>query len=159
MNGELCSVCHKRIATVFITQIDNTGKQVNRGLCLVCAKKMKLPQVTQFLDKMGISDEDLETMTDGMEALIDNMNQDGSGDEPEGSGEDGALIGNAEEKPSGTNTPNLFKLFGSMGGSLQPPDDFSADARILRRSSSGTTENPGSKKKKSRNINFCLCTA
>ena len=67
MNGELCSVCHKRIATVFITQIDNSGKQVNRGLCLVCAKKMKLPQVTQFLDKMGISDEDLETMTDGME--------------------------------------------------------------------------------------------
>ena len=124
MNGELCSVCHKRIATVFITQIDNSGKQVNRGLCLVCAKKMKLPQVTQFLDKMGISDEDLETMTDGMEALIDNMNQDGSGDEPEGSGEDGALIGNAEEKPSGTNTPNLFKLFGSMGGALQPPDEF-----------------------------------
>ena len=59
-----------------------------------------------------------------MEALIDNMNQDGSGDDPEGSGEDGALIGNAEEKPSGTNTPNLFKLFGSMGGSLQPPDEF-----------------------------------
>ena len=52
------------------------------------------------------------------------MNQDGSGDDPEGSGEDGALIGNAEEKPSGTNTPNLFKLFGSMGGSLQPPDEF-----------------------------------
>ncbi len=124
MNGKLFSVCHKRIATVCITQIDNSGKHVNRGLCLVCAKKMKLPQVTQFLDKMGISDEDLETMTDGMEALIDNMNQDGSGDDPEGSGEDGALIGNAEEKPSGTNTPNLFKLFGSMGGSLQPPDEF-----------------------------------
>ena len=60
MNGEMCSVCHKRIATVFITQIDNQGQQVNRGLCLVCAKKMNLPQVTQFLDKMGISDEDLE---------------------------------------------------------------------------------------------------
>ena len=57
MNGELCSVCHKRIATVFITQIDNKGQQVNKGLCLVCAKKMNLPQVTQFLDKMGISDE------------------------------------------------------------------------------------------------------
>lgn len=39
MNGELCSVCHKRIATVFITQIDNTGKQVNRGLCLVFREK------------------------------------------------------------------------------------------------------------------------
>ena len=124
MNGELCSVCHKRIATVFITQIDNTGQQVNRGLCLVCAKKMKLPQVTQFLDKMGISDEDLENMTDSMETLLDNMNQEGPGDELLSSEENSDIFGNAEDKPSGTNTPNLFKLFGSMGGQLEPPEEF-----------------------------------
>ena len=93
MNGELCSVCHKRIATVFITQIDNTGQQVNRGLCLVCAKKMKLPQVTQFLDKMGISDEDLENMTDSMETLLDNMNQEGPGDELLSSEENSDIFG------------------------------------------------------------------
>lgn len=113
MNGEMCSVCHKRIATVFITQIDNQGQQVNRGLCLVCAKKMNLPQVTQFLDKMGISDEDLENMTDSMDSLLESLNDD--------SDEAG------EDAPSGTNTPNLFKMFGNMGGgSMMPPDEFFA---------------------------------
>lgn len=115
MNGELCSVCHKRIATVFITQIDGNGKQVNRGLCLVCAKKMNLPQVSKFLDKMGISDEDLENMTEDLNALMEEVQED------ENSGED---------KPSGTNTPNLFKLFGSLGGGgLQNPDEFFAGRR------------------------------
>ena len=76
MNGELCSVCHKRIATVFITQIDNKGQQVNKGLCLVCAKKMNLPQVTQFLDKMGISDEDLENMTESMDSMLESLGED-----------------------------------------------------------------------------------
>ena len=114
MNGELCSVCHKRIATVFVTQIDNKGQQVNKGLCLVCAKKMNLPQVTQFLDKMGISDEDLENMTESMDSLLESMEDEGSESDSMG-----------EDTPSGTNTPNLFKLFGNMGGgSMMPPDEF-----------------------------------
>ena len=116
MNGELCSVCHKRIATVFITQIDNKGQQVNKGLCLVCAKKMNLPQVTQFLDKMGISDEDLENMTESMDSMLESLGED----------IDDNLSNSAEDTPSGTNTPNLFKLFGNMGGSMMPPDEFFA---------------------------------
>lgn len=116
MNGELCSVCHKRIATVFITQIDNKGQQVNKGLCLVCAKKMNLPQVTQFLDKMGISDEDLENMTESMDSMLESLGED----------IDDSLSNSAEDTPSGTNTPNLFKLFGNMGGSMMPPDEFFA---------------------------------
>ena len=115
MNGELCSVCHKRIATVFITQIDNKGQQVNRGLCLVCAKKMNLPQVTQFLDKMGISDEDLENMTESMDSMLESLQEES----------DSPAENFGENTPSGTNTPNLFKMLGNMGGgSMIPPDEF-----------------------------------
>ena len=115
MNGELCSICHKRIATVFVTQIDNKGQQVNKGLCLVCAKKMNLPQVTQFLDKMGISDEDLESMSEGMDAMLETLEEESN---------------KGEDSPSGTNTPNLFKLFGNMGGgNMVPPDEFFADRK------------------------------
>ena len=115
MNGELCSICHKRIATVFVTQIDNKGQQVNKGLCLVCAKKMNLPQVTQFLDKMGISDEDLESMSEGMDAMLETLEEESN---------------KGEDSPSGTNTPNLFKLFGNMGGgNMASPDEFFADRK------------------------------
>ena len=64
MKREICSMCGKRIATVFVTQIDQNGNQVNKGLCIVCAKKLNLPQVNQFLANMNISDEDLESMAD-----------------------------------------------------------------------------------------------
>ena len=134
MNGELCSVCHKRIATVFITQIDNKGQQVNKGLCLVCAKKMNLPQVTQFLDKMGISDEDLENMTESMDSLLESME------------EDSDTMG--EDALSGTNTPNLFKLFGNMGGgSMMPPDDFFAAQKEQAEAKQGVKNSERKKEK------------
>ncbi len=134
MNGELCSICHKRLATVFITQIDNKGQQVNKGLCLVCAKKMNLPQVTQFLDKMGISDEDLESMSDGMGEMIESIENMGNEEKN-------------EDTPSGTNTPNLFKLFGGMGGSMMPPDEFFANRE--KSEGKGEEKKNGSKNDKS----------
>ena len=55
----LCSRCKKRQAVVFISTIQGTEKR-DEGLCLICAKELGVPQVNDYLEKMGISDEDLE---------------------------------------------------------------------------------------------------
>lgn len=55
----LCSRCKKRQAVVFISTIQGKDKR-DEGLCLICAKELGVPQVNDYLEKMGISDEDLE---------------------------------------------------------------------------------------------------
>lgn len=55
----LCSRCKKRQAIVFISTIQGNDKR-DEGLCLICAKELGVPQVNDYLEKMGISDEDLE---------------------------------------------------------------------------------------------------
>ena len=59
MKREICSMCGKRIATVFVTQIDQAGNQVNKGLCIVCAKRAGMPQADKFALRMGIAADDL----------------------------------------------------------------------------------------------------
>lgn len=55
----LCSRCKKRQAVVFISTIQGNDKR-DEGICLICAKELGVPQVNDYLEKMGISDEDLE---------------------------------------------------------------------------------------------------
>lgn len=55
----LCSRCKKRQAVVFISTIQGNDKR-DEGLCLICAKELGVPQVNDYLEKMEISDEDLE---------------------------------------------------------------------------------------------------
>lgn len=55
----LCSRCKKRQAVVFISTIQGNDKR-DEGLCLICAKELGVPQVNDYLEKMGISDKDLE---------------------------------------------------------------------------------------------------
>ena len=59
----LCDRCHKRMAAVFVTRIDGNSKKVE-GICLACAKELKIPYVSELLDKMGISDDDIDFMTE-----------------------------------------------------------------------------------------------
>ena len=69
----LCSNCKKRPAVVFITSMHGTEKK-NEGFCLVCAKKLNIPQVAEYMEHMGISDEDIEMMSDQMMDLMDDDN-------------------------------------------------------------------------------------
>ncbi|MBP0974888.1 MAG: ATP-dependent Clp protease ATP-binding subunit, partial [Oscillospiraceae bacterium] len=70
----LCSHCKKRPAIVFITSMHGSEKR-NEGLCLVCAKKLNIPQVAEYMEHMGISDEDIEQMSDQMMDLLDNEDE------------------------------------------------------------------------------------
>ena len=111
----LCSRCHKNPAVVFITKMEG-DKTVNEGLCIACAKELGIAPINNMIEQMGISDEDLENMTESMDSMLESLGED----------IDDSLSNSAEDTPSGTNTPNLFKLFGNMGGSMMPPDEFFA---------------------------------
>lgn len=57
----LCSKCKKRMAVVFMSGFEN-GHPVDKGYCMICAKELGIKQVTDLIDKMGLSDEDIEAM-------------------------------------------------------------------------------------------------
>ncbi len=81
----MCSRCHKRPAVVFISSI-NGNEHKNEGLCLVCAKELGIPQVKDYLNQIGMSDEDLEALAEQMSAGIpegDSFEPGGSGTMPE----------------------------------------------------------------------------
>ena len=65
MQPKLCSRCHKNVAVVFITKLEN-NEQINEGLCLKCAREMGIKPVQDMMEKMGISEEDLEELTGEM---------------------------------------------------------------------------------------------
>ena len=65
MQPTLCTRCKKRVAVVFISKIEK-GETVNEGLCLKCAKELGLPQVNDMMRRMGITDEDLDMISDEM---------------------------------------------------------------------------------------------
>ena len=65
MQPTLCSRCKKRVAVVYISKMDG-GETINEGLCLKCAKDLGLPQVNDMMRRMGITDEDLEMLSEEM---------------------------------------------------------------------------------------------
>jgi len=69
MQPSLCSRCKKNMAVIFIQKIEN-GETKNEGLCLKCARELHIKPVDEIMTKMGISDEDLDTLTNEMAAAI-----------------------------------------------------------------------------------------
>ena len=115
MQPTLCSRCHKNVAVIFIQKLEG-GTTKSEGLCLKCAKELGIKPVEDMMQKMGISDEDLEGLTnemmsafggaEGMEGLIpsDDADQD-------------------EEDEGKTATfPFLNKLFGSAQNPQAQPE-------------------------------------
>ena len=64
MQPTLCARCHKNMAVIFITKIENNQSQ-NEGLCLSCAREMHIKPVDDIISKMGLTDEDLESLSGG----------------------------------------------------------------------------------------------
>lgn len=74
-----CSVCKKNVATIFTTKIEN-GKPETVGLCIPCAQKMGFPVIDQVMQQAGISEDELESMTEQMNGMLENMDNE-EGDE------------------------------------------------------------------------------
>ena len=83
----MCSRCGKNVAVVFITKLEG-GVQKNEGLCLKCARELHIKPVDDMIEKMGISDEDLDNLSgemmnalNGVESLMDmSLDPDSDGD-------------------------------------------------------------------------------
>ena len=75
-NNMLCSRCKKRLAVIYMTRMEN-GQTVSEGLCLPCAKELGLKPVDDLMNKMGLSEEDLDKMSDQMMEVMGDMEEDG----------------------------------------------------------------------------------
>ncbi|MDO5400410.1 MAG: ATP-dependent Clp protease ATP-binding subunit [Eubacteriales bacterium] len=69
MQPKMCSKCKKNIAVVFITKMEN-GVTLNEGYCLKCARSLGIPQIDQAVRQMGISEEDLDLLSDEMSSMF-----------------------------------------------------------------------------------------
>ena len=106
MQPKMCTRCKKNIAVVFVTKVEN-GVTMNEGFCLKCAKSLGIPQIDAAVRQMGISDEDLDMLSDEMSSVF------GQRDDAE-SDDDGA------ESQTAT-FPLLNQLFGSGTNMPQQP--------------------------------------
>lgn len=64
----LCSRCKKRPATVFVTTNKDDNSQP-QGLCIVCAKELGIKPVNDLMEKMGITEEDIDNLSEQMAEL------------------------------------------------------------------------------------------
>ena len=80
MQPKMCVKCKKNVAVVFITRVEN-GNTLNEGYCLKCAKSLGIPQIDQVVKQMGISEDDLDMLSDEMSSMFgqnDSESDDGS---------------------------------------------------------------------------------
>ena len=117
MQAKMCSRCGKNVAVVFITKLEG-GVQKNEGLCLKCARELHIKPVDDMIEKMGISDEDLDNLSgemmnalNGVESLMD-MSIDPDNEANDDSDDDGKtatfpflnrLFGNGNNTPAESN--------------------------------------------------------
>ena len=69
MQPAMCSRCGKNVAVVFITKIEG-GQTKNEGLCLKCARELHIKPIDDVINKMGLSDEELDSLTGDMSAAL-----------------------------------------------------------------------------------------
>ena len=120
MQPTMCSRCGKNVAIVFITKIE-AGQTKNEGLCLKCARELHIKPIDDVINKMGISDDDLDSLTgdlssamSGLESLM-----------PVEEGDD-----SIEDDGKTATFPFLSRLF---GGGSNAGDNGSSNAEAPRR--------------------------
>ena len=119
----MCSSCNKRPAVVFITSVQGNEKK-NEGLCLSCARKRDIPQVAEYMNKLGITDEELDQLSDQMMGMLDgdSFEMGGSGLMPDfltnmfGGGENGDSSDNSDDNGG---HKSFFDALGSAFGGLK----------------------------------------
>ncbi len=147
MQPTLCSRCKKNVAVVFISKMEG-DKTINEGLCLKCAKDLGLPQVDDMMKRMGISDEDLETLNNEMLQAMNGVEniEDLPGGEDDGS---------EEEEGKTATFPFLNRLFsGSDAARDSGSEDTSSSAPRSGRDKENRKEGKNNKRKYLEN--YCI---
>ena len=137
MEPVLCSRCKKRPAAMFISQVDpkNPSEKKTEALCLQCATELGFSQAEDFKKMLGITDEEIEQMTDQLMELND--------------GNDFEMGG------SGTMPGFLSNLFGGLSGKNDQEGENPSSEQLLRRKR--TPKDPKERKKKELKFlnNYC----
>ncbi len=128
----MCSQCHKRVAVIFVTKVEN-GEKTTQGLCMKCAKEMGVPIdniVGNVINQLGISPEQLENAENDLGALLQNGTPSDADD-------------NADGGAPAIDLPKLFREAG-LAQPTPPPENAPNSAG----------EKNGKKKKEEKKLRF-----
>ena len=100
MKQVLCARCKKRPAMFFVTKVEGE-KTTQEGLCIKCAMEMNIGPVKQIMESMGISEDELDDVSEQFEAMF---------------GEDGGF------EPGGAGTMPFLQNFGAFNRSSDNAD-------------------------------------
>ena len=103
----MCARCHKRVATVFVTKVEN-GERKTEGICVKCAAELGLPtdqMMGNVMGKLGITPDMLQNMEEELTGLIQ---------------ENGGLPSDGDDNEDGgapaIDFPKIFRESGLFGG-------------------------------------------
>ncbi len=131
----MCSRCHKRMAVVFLTKLEN-GESKQEGLCIRCAKELGIKPINDIIEQSGIDEETIDKLGSEMEEFFEN------GGDPDAM-EDifgGVVPEDSSDGEGKAPILDIGKLMGAFGGK---PKDNGGDA------SKASDKNGGKKKRKS----------
>lgn len=131
MKQIMCTRCKKNPAVVFVSKIDGIdSKEEPVGYCIKCAMELNIGPVKQMMDNMGISPEDVDSVSEQFNSLM------GMGEDEDFEG------GGAQEMPS------LANLFGALGA--MPKQNSSSETDEMTSESEEKDEKGGKHKRRRR---------
>lgn len=131
MHMPLCSRCHKNVAVVFISKMEE-GSTSNEGYCLKCAKELGLKPIDGLMRQMGITEDDLDQITDEMTNMHSLMNtEDDDAEDAEMNPDEDDADGQDDSFDfGGTHTfPFLDKMFSGNDNTEAPREESGTDVR------------------------------
>ena len=148
MQPTLCSRCKKNVAVIFITRIEN-GESHNEGLCLRCARELHIKPVDEMMEKLGISDADLDNLTGDVAEMLGSMGMLGGDADTDSDAPDT----DADEDDGKTATfPFLNRLFNQ-----NPPSAPDAEMPEQPRQDAAAADKRGSAPRKLKFLtNYCI---
>ena len=130
MKRVTCSRCKQRPAVIFISKIID-GKTVPEGLCMKCAMEMNIGPIKQMMDSMGITEEDVDSISEQFSSMF-----------PESDEEGGFESGGSPTMPF------LQGLFGDLQNSLSVKNEGETKPEAAAPSNQQTENNKGRRRKK-----------
>lgn len=144
----MCSKCHKRPAVVFVSNGNDTSSTL--GYCLVCAKELGIKPVTDIMNKMGISEEDLDAMQNQMSELME------SGLIPESMEDNDGDSDNSDDDFSQGGAPAFPPFFKNLFATNKPSDQLSNSKTENDDKKQQSDDKKTDKKRKRKHINsYC----
>ena len=143
MEPIICARCKKNVAVLFISKMEN-GKTVNEGLCMKCARELKIKPVDDMIQRLGLSEEEIDALTGEMTSAMGDI---------EGMmiPQDDNLDNDDDEEGKTATFPFLNRLFGGSDGPDR--DNISSEGAATERVNREARE--GKSKKKFLD-NYCI---